>query len=93
MPPDAREQLDVAHRRNERAVVFGRKRSIDPIVKSPERDADVLPCIAGNDADRRPCERYQACRNGTAFGEKAIDDSQRAEIAAENKDARVLAEI
>lgn len=93
MPADSREQLDVAHRRDERAVVFGRKRSIDPVVEAAERDADVLPRVTGDDADRRPCQRYEACGNGAAFGEKAVDDGQRAEIAAEDEDARLFREL
>jgi hypothetical protein len=93
VPADAREELDVAHRRNECAVVFGRKGAIDPIVESVERDADVLPRVTGNDADRRPRQRYETCGNGTAFGEEAIDDGQRAEVAAEDEDARLLAEL
>ena len=49
-PLDAREQFEVAHRRDECVLVLGRKGPIDPIEEPGKRDADVLRVLARDDA-------------------------------------------
>jgi len=93
VPPDAREQFDVAHRGNERAVVLRGKGAVNPIEEAVERDPDVLPRIAGNDPGGRPGNRDQASGDRTALGQKVVDDCQRAQISAEYEDARFFAEL
>ena len=93
VPSDASEQLDVAHRRDERALVFRRKRAIDPIEKTGKRDAGVLPRIADRDAGRRPRNRDQSRGDGAALGSKTVDDGERAPVSAQDENARLLAQL
>ena len=58
-PADAREHLQVAHRRHERALVVGCKGRIAPRREVVGRNVDALPVLAQHDADRRPRERHE----------------------------------
>ena len=93
VPLHAREQLDVAHRRDERALVFGREGAIDPFEQIRERDADVLPRVADDDTDRRPRKRNQTRGDRAALGAKTIDETQRTAAAAQDEDVRLVAQI
>ncbi len=84
-PLRAREQLDVANRREERALVLGRKRAVGPVDEAAQRDADVLPGIAEYDTCRRPCKRDETSGNRPALWAKAAREGKRAAVAAENE--------
>ncbi len=93
MPLNARQQLDVPHRRDECVLVLRRKRAIDPVRQVRKRNPDVLPRIADNDADRRPRYRHEPGRNGPVRRSKAIDEAEAAAAAAQHEDTRLVAQI
>ena len=91
VPCNAREQLDIAHRRDERALILGRKGAVDPIEQVREGNTNVLPAFADHDADRRPRERNQTRGDCSAVGTKTVDKTERTPAATEHENARLVA--
>jgi hypothetical protein len=94
-PLDARQQLDVAHRRDERSLVLRWKGPVDPIEEAGKRDAHVLPRIADDDPGGRPGDRNQprGDRLPGRLGAKTVNDRERAAVAAQHEDPGFVPEV